>query len=34
MILIHRPPSAPFGTLARETLQTPELSLKEKGMLE
>jgi len=33
MILIHRPPSAPFGTLARETLQTPELSLKEKGML-
>ena len=33
MILIRRPPSAPFGTLARETLQTPELSLKEKGML-
>lgn len=33
MKLIHRPPSAPYGTLARETLQTPELSLKEKGML-
>jgi len=33
MKLIHRPSSAPYGTLARETLQTPELSLKEKGML-
>ncbi len=28
-----RPSSVPYGTLARETLQTPELSLKEKGML-
>ena len=33
MKLIRRPPSAPFGTLARETLHSPDLTLKEKGMV-
>lgn len=33
MKLIRRPPSAPFGTLARETLHSPDLTLKEKGMM-